>query len=211
MLRLNESYKSRLKLLAGIIKEADYATKANLLSKSNERVPFNAELMKQAIDSGREIGLSFKSSNDKYVMPVSKMRVVRPMVMGSLSNGAVAIRGFHILGQSEKKAIETGKRSAEAENEWRLFKAENIKGMWFTGRFFNDSPPGYKPNDRQFSNISASFNPSKAKNIQNKLAQQSIDVPEEPEVRQDPQQEPQQNTQQEPQQDPRSVDQDTLK
>ena len=129
-------------------------------------------MMKQAIEQGREIGLLFKSDNDKYEMPVSKYRVVRPVAMGTSDKGNTVVRGLHVIGQSERKARETGVRSAEAEGEWRLFKAENIKGMWFTDNFFTQSPPGYNPNDKQMRSIEVAFNPSTAVRNQTALAQQ---------------------------------------
>lgn len=176
MLRLDESYKNRIQKLAGIISEVDQQTKTQMLSNSKDRVPFNRELMKQAIEQGREIGLLFKSDNEKYTMPVSKYRIVRPVAMGTSSDGNTVVRGLHVFGQSEKKAQETGNRSAEAEGEWRLFNANNIKGMWFTDSFFTQSPPGFNPNDKQMRSIEVAFNPNKARQEQTKLAlQRSVD------------------------------------
>jgi hypothetical protein len=172
MLILKESYKKRIQQLAGIISEADQQTKADLLSKSGERVPFNRNMMKQAIQQGREIGLLFKSDNEKYEMPVSKYRVVRPVAMGTSDQGNTVIRGLHVIGQSERKARETGVRSAEAEGEWRLFKAENIKGMWFTDNYFTKAPPGFNPNDKQIRSIEVVFNPATAIKQQTDIAQQ---------------------------------------
>jgi len=169
---ISESYKKRIQLLAGILSEADDQTKTQLLSKSGERVPFNRAMMKQAIQNGQEVGLLFKSKNDKYEMPTTKYRIVQPVAMGTSSKGNTVIRGLHVLGQSERKAIETGVRSAEAEGEWRLFKAENIKGMWITDRLFSQSPPGFNPNDKQMRSVEVAFNPSRAAQNQANMAQQ---------------------------------------
>ena len=80
------------------------------------------------------------------------------------------VRGIHVEGQSEKKAIQTGIRSAEARNEWRLFKTSNIKSMYFTGRLFNKiSLAGYNPNDSAMNRIITSFNPRKAAVYQKQL------------------------------------------
>ena len=46
---LSESYKSRIQKLAGIITEADEGS----FAASNERVPFDLDLMTQAISQGR--------------------------------------------------------------------------------------------------------------------------------------------------------------
>lgn len=167
---LSESYKARLQELSGIfipdimaiIEEA-----ANLYKNSNKRVKFDMNLMKQAIEGGMEIGLIFQSNNEKYKMPIWKTRVVQPVAMGYNKKGDLVVRGIHIEGQSEKKAIETGVRSAQANDEWRLFKVSNIKSMFFTGRLFTSvSLPGYNPNDSAMSEVIISFNPDIAKQYQ---------------------------------------------
>lgn len=129
---LSESYKNRLQELAGITE----AIEGQRYAGSEKRVPFNKEMMIQAIKEGREMGLSFQSNNDRYKMPTTKWRVIYPVAMGLSKKGNLVIRAFHKYGQSEKEALRTGKRSAEVENTWRLFKASNIKAMWFTGNFF---------------------------------------------------------------------------
>jgi hypothetical protein len=169
---LTEKYKNRLKELAGIfIKEdVDTEARAKLYAKSGERVPFNREMMRQAILNGQEIGLSFQSNNVRYKMPVTKFRIVQPVAMGTDKNGNFVIRGLHVMGQSEEKAIQTGVRSAEAHNEWRLFKASNIKAMWFTGRYFHGPMPGYNPHDKAMLTISAAIDFGKAKAYQDKIS-----------------------------------------
>lgn len=144
---LSESYKNRLKKLAGLLNEDLYdfsEEEKNLAFKDfNQRVPFSKDLMTKAIKQGWEVGLLFQSNNKKYKMPVAKTRVIYPVAMGTNANGNLLIRALHKLGQSEsgaKKAQKIGKknfRSAEVKNEWRLFAAKNIKGMWLTGNFFN--------------------------------------------------------------------------
>jgi hypothetical protein len=179
---LSESYKNRLKELAGInpdnllpiIKEAE-----DLYANSGKRVKFDINIMKQAIEGGMELGMVFQSDNDKYKMPVWKMRVIQPVAMGYNKRGELVIRGVHVEGQSEKKAIETGIRSAQAKNEWRLFKASNIKSMFFTGRLFERvSLPGYNPNDSAMTRILASFNPEKAIAYQKQLNTKKQQIPE---------------------------------
>jgi len=170
---LSESYIKRLRELAGLksINKADILKEAeDLYSNSGKRVKFDTNIMKQAIEGGMEVGMVFQSNNKKYKMPVWKMRIVQPVAMGYDKNGQLVIRGVHVEGQSEKKAIETGIRSAAANNEWRLFKASNIKSMFFTGRLFDTvSLPGYNPNDSAMTSVIASFNPDKAKDYQKQL------------------------------------------
>ncbi len=140
---ITESYKQRLQELAGILLEATDAERNAAFSKSGERVLFNRDMMAQAIKEGREVGILFQSNNDKYKMAVPKYRIIYPVAMGLSKSGALVVRGFHKFGQSEKEALRTGKRSAEIENAWRLFKASGIKGMYFTGNFFRGPLEGF--------------------------------------------------------------------
>lgn len=172
---LSESYKKRLKELAGLIpldEAMSPEAKSAAMNKSSERFSFNMDSMKQAIEQGREIGLNFQSNNKKYKMPTTKSRIIWPVAMGIDKNGNLAIRGYHIEGQSEKAARETKVRSAEATDVWRLFKAANIKSMWFTDNFFNQPLPGYKERDSAFTTIMASYSPSKAREYQDSIQNQ---------------------------------------
>lgn len=174
-MQLSESYKKRLKELAGL-KPLDEAmspeAKSAAMNKSSERFSFNADSMKQAIEQGREIGLNFQSNNKNYKMPTTKSRIIWPVAMGMDENGNLAVRGYHIEGQSEKAARETKVRSAEATDVWRLFKAANIKSMWFTDNFFSQPLPGYKERDSAFTTIMASYSPAKARAYQDSLKNQ---------------------------------------
>jgi hypothetical protein len=170
---LTESYRSRLIELAGIkinrfaslLKEVE-----DMYANSDKRVKFDINIMKQAIEGGMEVGMVFQSNNEKYTMPTWKMRVIQPVAMGYDKKGQLVIRGVHVVGQSEKKAIQTGVRSAEAKNEWRLFKASNVKSMFLTGKMFDTvSLPGYNPNDSAMTSVIASFNPQKAATYQKQL------------------------------------------
>ena len=158
---LSEEHKNRLKKLAGIITEATNQERLDAFSKSDERVPFNKNLMIQAIQQGREVGILFQSNNEKYKMPVAKYRIIYPVAIGTSTKGNPVIRAFHKMGQSEKVAIATGQRSAEVENTWRLFKISNIKSIWFSGNFFRGPLEAYNTNgDAGMSNVEvhADFN-----------------------------------------------------
>jgi hypothetical protein len=172
---LSESYKKRLKELAGLkpLEEAmSPEAKSAAMKKSSTRFSFDKDKMKNAIEQGREIGLSFQSNNSKYKMPVTKYRIIWPVAMGIDDNGNLVVRAYHVEGQSEKAARETGVRSAEATDVWRLFKVANIKNMWFTDNFFNQTLPGYKEKDSAMVTIMASYNPTKAKSYQDSLKNQ---------------------------------------
>ena len=172
---LTEEFKYRIKALAGIknpLNEISDKVKYALMDKSKQRIPFNLEFIKDAINNGLEIGMGFQSNNQSYKMPMMKYRIVWPVAIGTNKKGKLQIRGYHIAGQSEKKAIDTGVRSAEAQNEWRLFNVSNIKSIWLTGRYFSSDIPGYNPNDSHLNNILASYNPQKAKAAQQQLKAQ---------------------------------------
>lgn len=159
---LSDQYKARIQKLSGLLNEIETELKYALYDKASQKFPFNEQAMAEAIRNGAEIGLSFQSDNEKYRMPVSKYRIIHPVAMGYSKKGNLVIRAVHIGGQSEKKAIQTGIRSAEAQDEWRLLKAKNIKNMWLTGRYFTELIGGYTPNDSQISRVIATFNKNEA-------------------------------------------------
>ena len=174
MVLLSESYKNRLKQLAGILDEASWGTgntsdaeREEAFAKTNERVPYKKDLMIYAIKGGFEIGLLFKTKNEKDQMPIAKYRTVLPLAIGMGRKGNEVLSAFHEIGQSESKARETGRRSAEAKNEWRLFKTKNILSMWLTGKTFNTAPQGFKGgSDSRMSTVEVYFKPDVAKKIQ---------------------------------------------
>lgn len=163
---LSESYRERLQELAGI----NLPQTKDPFAGSEKRVPFNKDLMIQAIKEGRELGISFQSNNDAYKMPVAKWRVIYPVAMGISKKGNLVIRAFHKFGQSEKEAIRTGKRSAEVQNAWRLFKVSNIKAMWATGNFFRGPLEAYNPSgDGGMINIEIQANFDEIRKFQDNL------------------------------------------
>ena len=178
---LTELYKNRLKVLAGIdeggidndgieiINEITDSERNQIFAVSDKRVPFSKDLMSAAIKEGREILLLFQSNNDKYKMPVAKYRICYPVAMGLSKKGNLVIRCWHVFGQSESKALETGIRSAEASGEWRLLKTSNIKGIAFTGRFFRTKPSNYNPRDKSMVSVQISTNFNEVKKIQDRL------------------------------------------
>ena len=205
MNNLTESYIRKIVrqvLSESLILEISAEEKTKAYAKSNERVPFSPDLMKQAIMQGREVGLNFKSNNDKYTMPTTKARIIHPVAYGLNKTGKPVVRGLHITGQSEKEAIRTGQRSAEIDAEtegmgaWRLFKTENIKSMWFTDRFFSDDIPGYNPNDKGMSSIYVAYNPTVAKKYQDEIvaSRKATAKPVQPEPEVQPEVQPQAQT-----------------
>lgn len=167
---LSESLIRKFKKLAGLVLETSSQEKVDAFSKSDERVPYNKELMIQAIQQGREVGILFQSNNEKYKMPIAKYRIIYPVALGISKKGNPVIRAFHKMGQSEKVAIATGKRSAEVENTWRLLKISNIKSMWITGNFFRGPLEAYNSNgDKGMVNIEVQADFNKIKTYQDNL------------------------------------------
>jgi len=168
---LSEGYKERLQKLAGIVLlEVSNAEKEAAFRNSNQRIPFNKDLMIQAIKEGREIGILFQSNNEKYKMPVSKYRIIYPVAIGTSKAGNQVLRAVHRMGQSESAAMKTGLRSQEIEDEWRMFKISNIKSMWFTGNFFSVPPKNYNAADKGMVNVEVAANFPEIKKFQIDLA-----------------------------------------
>ena len=167
MLKLTESYKSKLQILAGIIEEAgkieitpgeidsgDVNSQSIGWGGSDQRVMgYNESLMIDAIKNGKVIGISYQSTD----MGVTKFRFILPVFLGLYGKRRTKkLRAYHISGQSEKAAGKTGKRSEEAYGEWRLFNVEpgsdgvrRFKGMWIVDpeKYFFQNPPSYNPNE----------------------------------------------------------------
>jgi hypothetical protein len=160
---LTESYKNRIKQLAGLITEAN----SDAFVASDSRVPFDLDLMRQAIEQGREVGILYKGED--MSAPSGKYRLIYPVAMGISKAGNRIIRAIHKTGQSESLAKSTGIRSAEAKNVWRLFKADNIKGMWFTGNFFRGPLNKYNPNDQGMVTVEVSTDLAEIKRFQDEL------------------------------------------
>jgi len=119
---------------------------------------FDLGLIKQAIREGRAIGISYKSTD----MPVTKFRVILPVTVGNYktkSGVPLKLSAFHLAGQSERAAQQTGKRSAEPQSVWRLFDLDpkSFKSMWLSDKFFYEYPPGYKKGDKRFANIFSQY------------------------------------------------------
>lgn len=175
---ISENYKKRLKELSGIISEDandDFAA-------SDSRIPFSLDLMTQAISQGREVGILYKG--DKMSAPSGKYRLIYPVAMGMSTAGNRVIRAIHKTGQSESAAKHTGVRSAEIKNVWRLFKVDNIKGMWFTGGFFNYLPNEFNPNDKGMATVEVAANLLKIKKFQaDFIAQKRQDNQEIPKIK----------------------------
>lgn len=173
---LSESYKIRLQELAGIKQNPQESSEEERLAAfelSNQRVPYDKDLMIQAIKEGREVGILFQSNNEKYKMPTSKYRTIYPVALGTSKANNQVLRAVHKIGQSESAARKTKKRSQEVKDEWRMFKVSNIKSMWFTGRFFDIPPKHYNSADKGMVNVEVFADFDKIKEFQSQLFAQA--------------------------------------
>lgn len=110
----------------------------------NKRIAYDQAIMTKAIQHGMVILLQYKgTTGDSFDTSADgHERLVQPLNLGVNKNTKnELIRGWHMEGFSVKNAQNTTK-------VWRLFNAENIISMMFTGMFFRLPPSGYKMNDR---------------------------------------------------------------
>ena len=63
------------------------------------------------------------------------------MVLGRSSKGKTLVRGWHLNGWSVSK-------NRHINKIWRLFRADRILSMTFTGSFYRLAPAGYNMNDK---------------------------------------------------------------
>ncbi len=105
----------------------------------NEPVKYNQDIMIKAIKYGMIFLLNYKGEEDKHF--AGHERVIYPMVIGRSSKGKVLIRGWHLNGWSVSK-------NRHINKIWRLFRADRILSMTFTGSFYRLAPQGYKMDDK---------------------------------------------------------------
>lgn len=105
----------------------------------NEPVKFSEDLMIKAIKYGMIFLINYKGADDSHF--AGHERVIYPLVIGRSSKGKVLIRGWHLNGWSVSQKRHINKI-------WRLFRADRILSMTFTGSFYRLPPAGYNMNDR---------------------------------------------------------------
>jgi len=136
---------------------------------TNTPVKFSPELILKAIEWGMIVQIDYKGDED------SKMegheRTIIPLVLGKSKDGKLLIRGYHLNGWS----VSTG---GNIEKEWRLFRADRILNMTFTGAFYRLAPDGYNSTgDKSMTTIVGQANFNQIRAAQQKLLlQNSIDT-----------------------------------
>jgi hypothetical protein len=105
----------------------------------NEPVKYDEKLFIKAIQYGMIFLINYKGEKDKHF--AGHERVIYPMVLGRSSKGKTLVRGWHLNGWSVSK-------NRHINKIWRLFRADRILSMTFTGSFYRLAPAGYNMNDK---------------------------------------------------------------
>ena len=132
----------------------------------NEPIKYDEKILIKAIQYGMIFLINYKGEKDKHF--AGHERVIYPMVLGRSSKGKLLIRGGHLNGWSVSK-------NRHINKIWRLFRADRILSMTFTGSFYRLAPTGYNMNDKGMRGgiiAKADFN-SIRRNQQN-LVQQNV-------------------------------------
>ena len=138
----------------------------------NEPVKYSDDLMIKAIKYGMIFLLNYKGEKDSHF--AGHERVIYPMVLGRSSKGKVLLRGWHLNGWSVSQKRHINKI-------WRLFRADRVLSMTFTGSFYRLPPNGYNMNDKGMRGgiiARADFNEIR-RNQQNLVKQDKIQSREE--------------------------------
>lgn len=130
---------------------------------ANEPTKFSPELILKAIQWGMILQVDYKGDEDGKME--GHERTIYPMVLGKSEDGKLLIRGYHLNGWSVS-------RGGNIQKEWRLFRADRILSMSFTGAFFRLAPDGYNPqSDKAMKQILAQANFDKIRTNQQTLLQ----------------------------------------
>ena len=105
----------------------------------NEPIKFSNDLMIKAIKYGMIMLINYKGEKDNHFS--GHERAVYPMVIGRSTQGKVLLRAWHLNGYSVSSKRHINKI-------WRLFRADRILSMTFTGSFYRLPPVGYNMNDK---------------------------------------------------------------
>lgn len=105
----------------------------------NQPIKYSEKILIKAIQYGMIFLISYKGAEDR--LPSGHERVIYPMVIGRSSKGKILIRGWHLNGWSVSN-------NRHIQKIWRMFRADRILSMTFTGSFYRLPPSGYNMNDK---------------------------------------------------------------
>ena len=132
----------------------------------NEPIKYDEKILIKAIQYGMIFLINYKGEKDKLFS--GHERVIYPMVLGRSSQGKTLLRGWHLNGWSVSK-------NRHINKIWRLFRADRILSMTFTGSFYRLPPSGYNMNDKGMRGgiiVNADF--SQIRINQQNLVQQTV-------------------------------------
>lgn len=133
----------------------------------NEPIKYSDDIAIKAIKYGLIFLINYKGEKDNHFS--GHERAVQIMVLGRSSAGKVLIRAWHLNGFSVSQKRHINKI-------WRLFRADRILSMTFTGSFYRLPPAGYQSIDKGMRGgiiAKADFNQIR-KNQQNLVNQNKI-------------------------------------
>lgn len=134
---------------------------------SNTKKQFNDDLITLAIEYGMILEIEYTGEDDSAI---KHTRTIYPMVFGKSKKNNKLLRAWHFKGWS----ISNG---GKIEKEWRLFRADRIISITFTGAFYRLAPEGYnETSDKAMSVIYKQADLNEIRNNQTKLiSSQQID------------------------------------
>jgi hypothetical protein len=132
---------------------------------TNTPMKFDLKLIEKAIDFGMILQIDYKGEDDRNFS--GHERSIYPLALGKSKDGKYLIRGYHLKGWSVSQ-------SNNIEKEWRLFRADRILNITFTGGFFRLAPDGYnETGDKSMSQLIKNADFNNIRNNQQKLLQQN--------------------------------------
>ena len=132
----------------------------------NEPIKYDEKIAIKAIEYGLIFLVNYKGEKDRNF--AGHERVIQFMVIGRSSKGKTLIRGWHLNGWSVSN-------NRHIKKIWRLFRADRILSMTFTGSFYRLPPAGYNMNDKGMrGGIIARADFNQIRRNQQKLVQQNV-------------------------------------
>jgi hypothetical protein len=105
----------------------------------NKPIKYSSDIIIKAIKYGMIFVINYKGAEDDHF--AGHERAVEFLVMGRSSKGKILIRAWHLNGWSVS-------HKRHVDKIWRLFRADRILSMTFTGNFYRLPPSGYNMNDK---------------------------------------------------------------
>lgn len=128
---------------------------------TNTPTKFSPDLLLKAINWGMILQIDYKGEDDDLYK--GHERTIYPVAFGQSKDGKYLIRGYHLKGWSIS-------RGGHLQKEWRMFRADRILNMTFTGAFFRLAPDGYNPDgDKGIGKLLGKADFNQIRNNQQKL------------------------------------------